>query len=116
MTNEERQALLENMSVDDLAKVQAKTGSSVKVDIEDLLLTEFALKFGWQAYKEARDDIIKGKEMMTLLTASRKLDALRLYNDAQASFIGAGAAASKKPSQTFNTLTRKLAKSVEADS
>ena len=114
-TAQERQAALDNISAEDLAKIQRKTEKGVKVEIEDLLLAEFALKFGWQAYKEARDDMIKSNEMMTLLAASRKLDALRLYNDAQAAFIGAGSAQSKSPSKTFNSMTSKLERMAEAD-
>lgn len=116
MTNEDRQAALDNISVEDLAKIEAKVGKSVKVDIEDLLLAEFGMKFGWEAYKDARDDKIKSNEMITLLTASRKIDALNLYNNAQAAFIGAGSAQSKKPSQTFDSMTKKIAKRTEADS
>lgn len=115
MTNEERQAALDNISDADLQKIQSKIAPSIKVEIEDLLLCEFAMKFGWPAYKEARDDVIKGKEMMLMLAASRKLDALRLYNDAQAAFIGAGSAQSKSPGQSFSKMTSKLTKSSEAD-
>jgi hypothetical protein len=115
MSPEERQAELDNISAEDIKKIEQAQGKKVKVEIEDLLLAEFAMKFGWEAYKDARDDKITANEMMTLLTASRKLDNLRQYRDSQAAFIGSAAAKAKQPSSTFTKITSKLAKEAEAD-
>ena len=115
MSPEERQAALDNISAEDLAKIKAVQGYKVKVEPEDLTLAEFALKFGWQAYLDVKEDRISGSEMAKLLTASRKLDMKTLYLQAQASFIGAGAAGSKNPSQTFKSMTNKLLREMEAD-
>jgi len=102
----------------DLEKIrayQARTGSTIKVDDHWLLLTEFALAFGWQAYRDVIDDKIQLDEMMTMLEAKRKLDYLNLYQDARTAFIGAGSAQSKKPSQAFKTMTREFIKKAKAD-
>lgn len=115
MTNEERQALLDNVPDEELAKIRQAQGNKVLVEPEDLLLAEFGIKFGWEAYKEARDDKIKAKEMNRLIAASRKLDNLELYRNSMASYIGVGAVNSKSPSKSFKSMTSKLSKSTEAD-
>lgn len=109
---------LEDLSPEDLAKVErarASTEGHLKVDTQWMLLTEFAMKFGWQAYLDVKADKIELPEMLTLLEASRKLDNFALYRAAQASFIGSGSAQTKKPSNTFKQLTRRIIKSVKAD-
>jgi hypothetical protein len=118
----ERQAAFDNISDEDLAKIQKVTGSgdSVKVDEEWLILAEFAKHFGWEAYKDVRKDfvevdVISSGEMMTLIAAARKLDHLALYNQARAAFIGTGAAQSKKPSETFKRVTDGIIKHTKAD-
>ena len=115
LSAEERQAALDNISAEDLAKIQKHTTKGLEVYTEDMLLAEFAMKFGWEAYKAVQADEIDAKEMMTLLVASRKIDAANQLRNAQAAFIGAGSAQSKKPSQTFKTMTSKLEKYSEAD-
>ena len=115
MSPEERQAALDNISPEDLAKIQKVTAKKVRTEPEDLLLTEFALKFGWEAYKDVKSDKVSGNEMVNMIVASRKLEMKQLYMMAQASFIGAGSAQSKKPSQAFKMMTQKLLKEMEAD-
>jgi len=115
MSPEERQQALDNISVEDLAKIQSKVGKKVKIDQEDLLLAEFALMYGWNAYKEARDDLIQSKEMIKMIVAGRKLQSLNQFRLAQASFVATASSKSKKPSATFNSLTRKMVKNSEAD-
>lgn len=116
MTPQERQAALDSVSVEDLAKVQSKKLKGVSIDSEDLLEAEFATKFGWLAYRDYKQDNVSTKEMMKLIVASRKLDALKQYRMALAVFIGSGAAQSSSPGPTFESLSRKLAQSAEADS
>lgn len=116
--NQKKANPLEDISDEDLAKlekVKASTSGHLKIDNEWLLLTEFAIKFGWEAYKEVREDKITLAEVLTLIEASRRIDNFSHYRNAQASFIGAGSANSKKPSNTFKQLTRKIIKSMEAD-
>jgi len=104
-------------------RAKASTAGHMQVDNEWLLLTEFAERFGWQAYLDAKNDardengnlIVTSQEMLTLLEASRRLDNYRLYRMAQASFIGAGSSRAKKPSSTFKQLTNKLIKGMRAD-
>lgn len=119
-TAEERQAALNNISEADLAKIQAKTSSKIKVAIEDVIEAEFLMKFGWEAYwslypEKDRTKGISGKEMTRLIVASRKVDAQNMYKDAQTAFIGAVSAQTKKPSSAFDKATRKLLKSTEAE-
>lgn len=115
MSPEERQAALDNISAEDLAKIQSVAGKTISVYSEDLLLAEFALKFGWQAYQDVKADKVTTNEMTRLIAASRKLEMKQLYLSAQAAFIGAGAVQSKRPSQAFKSMTSKLLKEMEAD-
>jgi len=121
-----KQLSLKEISDQELEKVErakASTEGHLKIDNEWLLLTEFALKFGWQAYLDAKNDIrdnngnliVDLTEMLTLLEASRKLDSLEFYRKAQASFIGAGSAKTRRPGNTFKQLTSKILKSAKAD-
>lgn len=118
MDKKKRQQALDEISAEDLAKIkahQAKTESPYPVDTEWLLQAEFAKAFGWQAYLDVKNDRIDSDEMMTLLEANRKLEALELHSSAQASFIGAVAAASKSPLKTFKALTINIIKNSKVD-
>lgn len=120
MSPAERQRLIDNISAEDLAKVQRKISSHIKVGTEDLLLAEFAIKFGWGAYKDVRrgyyeTEDIEMIEFMKLIEASRKLESLQLYKQAQAVLVGAGSAQSKNPSSSFTKMTQKLLKDARAD-
>lgn len=117
---------LENPSPEDLEKVErarASTEGHAKVDTEWLLLAEFGLKYGWQAYLDAKNDardeegnlIVTMAEMLTLLEASRRIDNFYHYRNAQASFIGAASSRAKKPSSTFKQVTSKIIKNAKAD-
>lgn len=112
MTPEERQAELDNISIEDLEKIKKAT-NKVEVEIEDFLMAEFAMKFGWQAYQDVKLDRIKAREMMKLLAASRKLDSLELYRKSQASFIGSTSAQTKHSTKTFKSLTKNIVKNAE---
>lgn len=117
MDAKNRQEALNNISAEDLAKIQAhqaSTQGAYTVDNEWLLLTEFAKAFGWQAYLDVKDDRITGAEMLTLIEANRKLEAVAHYRNAEASLIGAGSAQAKKPSQVFKSLTKDIIKQTKA--
>lgn len=121
MTNEERQALLDNVTPEDLAKIEAKTGNKIKVDVEDIIEAEFLMKMGFEAYwaiwpNKDRTKGIDLNEMMRIIAASRKVDNTNMYINAQTSFIGAVAAQTKKPASIFKSLTAKILKKSEADS
>lgn len=108
-----RQKALDEISAEDLAKIkahQASTQGSKPVDQEWLLLAEFAMAYGWQAYRDVRTDKIELDEMLTLIEASRKVKASDQYKNAHAVLIGAGSAQSKNPIQTFKNLTREIIK------
>lgn len=111
-------SLDKELSPEDQAKLdKAKQASvnGIKVDEEWLLLAEFAKAYGWQAYLDAKNDKIQLKEMMTLIAANRKLESMDMLRDAQTSFIGAAAARTKKPSQTFKSLVKNIIKATKAD-
>lgn len=115
MSPKDRQAALDNISPEDIQKIRQKTEKGIKVEVEDLLEAEFAIKFGWEAYNDMKSDKISSKTMMRLIIASRKLDDLATYNSARSAFIGVASANSKRPSQTFNKITKDLLKNVKAD-
>lgn len=122
MTPQERQQALDNISLEELDEIkahQAKLDGGYKVDDEWLILTEFAMTFGWEAYKDTKRDVTDGgiglPEMMTLIEASRKIKNAELYQSSFASFIGAVSAASKKPSKIFMALTKSIVKKTKTD-
>lgn len=116
LTPQQRQAALNNISPEDQAKIAGLQGDSgIAVDAEWMLLAEFGMMYGWEAYKEAKDDKISLPEMLTLITAGRKVIAGYNYNDATAAFIGSVAAGSKKPGETFKKLTKDMIKAAKVD-
>lgn len=118
-TAAERQALLDSISDDELAKIQAhkaSTEGAYKVDQEWLLLAEFGIAYGWQAYLDAKSDQITAAEMLTLVEASRKLRAREMFENAQTSFTGSAAGQSgKKATSVFKTMTRAIIKRTKVD-
>jgi hypothetical protein len=102
--------LLDKLSSEDLEKIREHKSNLVEIDNEWLVLAEFAQTYGWEAYKDAVNDRISANEMMTLLQASRKLEAMKHYKQCIASFVGAGSANSKKPNSTFKKMTRDIIK------
>lgn len=113
MDSQSRQQALDNISAEDLKKIkahQSTTSGSLAVDNEWMLLAEFAKAYGWQAYKDARDNKVSLAEMLTLIEAHRKLEALDHYRMAEAVLIGAGSARSKKPIATFKALVKEIIK------
>ena len=117
----ERQKALDNISEQDLEKIkayQASTEGAYKVDEEWLLLAEFAITFGWQAYLDVKHDNIDnvtGAEMLTLIEASRKLRAVEMFENSQTSFIGSLAAKTNNPFNYLKKMTKNLAKRMKAD-
>lgn len=111
--------LLDELSQQDLDKIQAHQASiagGMPVDEEWLILAEWLKLAGWQAYLDAKNDatdkdgnlIVTMPEILTLLEASRKLQALDHYKNAHSSFIGAVSATQKKPSRVFKSLTKNI--------
>lgn len=103
--------LLDKVTPEDLKKIQeyqTTTEGAYPVDQEWMLLAEFAIAYGWQAYLDARDDNITGAEMLTLIEANRKLEAVNIYEITQAVFIGQWSSQSKRPSATFNRLMKDI--------
>ena len=117
LSPEERQKALLEIPEADLNKIRSinEQKEAIKVDDEWIILAEFGMKFGWEAYKDARDDKICSAEMAMLLAASRKIDNRDLYRNAQASYIGCGSSQSTNPADTFKSLTDKLINEMKAD-
>lgn len=118
MDSKSRQQALDNISPEELEKVkahQASTQGAYHVDQEWLLLAEFAKAYGWDAYRAVKSDDITAAEMLTLVEANRRLEAKRMFEDAQSAFIGTGAAQSKNPANAFRSLTNPIVKKTKAD-
>lgn len=109
--------ILDDISPESLAKIrehQSSTSGSYPVDSQWMILAEWLKIAGYQAYLDARNDardsegnlIIDMQEVLTLIAATRKLDAVDHYRNAEATLIGYGSARSRKPSSTFKKLTK----------
>lgn len=110
--------LLDEISPEDLAKVRAhkaSTKGAYPVDMEWMLLAEFAKAYGWEAYMAAKNDEITAAEMLTLVEANRKLEARHTFLDMQSSFVGAVSAQNKKPTNIFKRLTKDIIKQTKVD-
>jgi hypothetical protein len=106
------------LSPEDLEKVnqaRAKHESGVKIDDEQLFIAEFGKHYGFEGIRAILNDEIDGQTATWLLVAARKVDHRRLYDNARATFIGAGSVQSKKPADTFASLTKNLIKEMKAD-
>jgi predicted nicotinamide N-methyase len=87
---------------EDLAKVarnRLKRENALKIDPEQLFIAEFGKHYGWAG----------------LLEGARRIDHRTTFVMAKASFIGAGAARSKKPVDTFKKSTKDIVKAMESD-
>lgn len=114
-----RQDALDNLSPEELEKIKyhkASTEGRYKVDDHWLLIAEFAMAYGWQAYIDAvKKDKITLAEMLTLVEASRKIKSGYLYDMAHASFIGATSSRAKKPNSVFSKFTKNIIKKTKPD-
>lgn len=110
--------LLDALSTEDIEKIkahQSSTDGAMPVDIGWMLLGEFGLAYGWDAYVAAKNDDIDIAEMLTLIEVSRRINSRKMFDDAQTSFIGAVSAQTKKPSSTFKKLTKQIIKNTKVD-
>lgn len=62
-------------------KEMRKVRSDSKIEPEWVMLAEFGMYFGYQALQDVRHDVISFAEMNKLLTAARRLEALKRYNN-----------------------------------
>lgn len=119
MDAKSRQKALDDISPEDLAKIkahQASTRGHMPVDNEWLIVAEFTLKFGWEAYRDFKADNIQLDEMLTLIEAARRVEYKNMFYDAQAVFIATAASgASKRQAPLFEKLTRKIIELTKAD-
>lgn len=65
-----------------IRRFKARTASnptkSNKISNEMYLLAEFGLMFGWEAIRDARNDVITFEEMFALIEAGKKVQAREL--------------------------------------
>lgn len=117
MDKKTRQAALDNISPEDLKKIEGLTskGNYYKVDESWLILAEFAMAFGWEAYMAVKEDRIQSDEMYTLLEASRKINDRNLHDQAQIMFMSIISAKSKRPGTTFKKMSKSLKNNMKAD-
>lgn len=118
--------LLDELSPEELEQLKSHETSTDSLPVDNYWLTmAMWLKIaGYQAYLDARDDardntgnlILTTTEVLTLIEATRKLDAVEQYKQAESSFIGAGSAqAGKKASSTFKSLTKHIIKQTKVE-
>lgn len=100
--------LLDTLPAEDIDKILEHNSSKGSIDEEWMILGRFGAAFGYDEYKAAVNDEVTLQEVMILLEAKDKLDMAQMYRDAQAAFIGAAAANSKKPGSTFRKLTKEI--------
>lgn len=118
MDQKSRQEALNSLSSEDLEKIkahQASTDGAMPVDREWMLAAEFAMTFGWGAYKDFKSDNIRLDEMLTLIEAARKLKAIADYENTTASFIGSVSARAKKPLNAFKKATKDMVKKTKVN-
>lgn len=112
MTPEQRQASLEDISPEDLAKIEATKGNiqSSIISREWAIISEFGVHFGWQAIVDvylSGDDIITHNQAMLLVLGARKLQAQRTYDMAVAN-------AASQPGAKFEKLMKPYIKEMES--
>lgn len=118
MEQKKTRNLLDEISPEDLQKIRdhkASTKGAFPVDVEWMLLAEFAKAYGWAAYMAAKNDEIIAAEMLTLIEANRKLEARQTFLDMQSAFVGAVSATQKKPTNIFKRLTKDIIKQTKVE-
>ena len=108
---------LDPKDLDKIREYQTSTDGGYPVDNEWLVLAEWLKFAGYQAYLDAKNDavdengnlIITMPEILTLLEANRKLEAINQYLMAESMMIGSGTAQSgKKASSFWKSMTRHI--------
>lgn len=108
---------LDTKDLEQIRDYQANTDGAYPVDNEWLILAEWLKFAGYRAYLDAKNDardengnlIITLPEILTLLEANRKLEAVNQYLNAEAAMIGASTAkAGKRASSFWKSMTRHI--------
>lgn len=110
--------LLDEVSAEDLAKVEAhkaSTEGAMPVDLEWMIVAEWLRLAGWDGYMAFKQDEITLAEVLTIIEANRKIEARKTFEDMQSSFVGAISAQTKKPTSTFKSLTKNIIKQTKVD-
>lgn len=97
---------------EDLAKVQAARGQSLKatLDPEWRAIAELGSFFGFPAVMAVLNNEISGDEMTQLILGARDVQREKNRDTAQAMFIASISAQSKKANETFNKLVKQVYK------
>lgn len=96
------------LTPEDLKKVQVskrrRDSAAVEVDQEWYFVAAFGKHFGWGGVQAIMNNEIDLETANVLMAGAIKVDHKRMYDSARASFMAFGAANSKKPSATFDSL------------
>lgn len=105
------------LSPEDLEKIRKRREreDAIKVDDNWMFIGEFGYYYGWEGVLAILDNQIDFDTAQLLLQASRKVWAGKVYDMGRANFIGAAAARTKKPVDTFNKNTKDLLKDSRPD-
>ena len=99
---------------DELKKVQAvrlrHEQTNPKVDQEWYFIAAFGKHFGWGGVQAILNNEIDLGTANMLMAGARKVDYAHMFEDAQTAFIALGSSNSKKPSNTFESLTKGIRK------
>ena len=110
---------LDPRELEKIREYQSDTTGAYPVDQEWVILAEWLKLAGYQAYLDAKNDakddngnlIITMPEILTLLEANRKIEAINQYLAAESVMIGAGTAWSGKQATTvWKSLTKHILK------
>lgn len=113
LSPEQRQAALNAIPAEYLAKIESQLNPGVPVDREWSLMAEFAMLYGWEAYRDAQNDLVSTSEFHTLIQAGRNLKAIERYNKAWDNFFANMAPRTKNPQVQFQKLTKGITKDVK---
>ena len=83
---------------------------SNQVDEEWCFVASFGKHFGWGGVQAILNNEIDLETANSLMLGAQKVEYTKMYNLAQANFIGTGSVNSKNPGSTFSKLTRDIRK------
>lgn len=80
-----------------------------------VFLAEWVELTGLDGYRAYQNDKVEFHEMLMLIAGKRVLEARRMYENAQTSFVGAVSAQTKNPHNTFKRLTKEIVSKTKAE-
>lgn len=109
--------LKDHLSKEELKEVEShkEVARTFPVTEEWLLIAEWVKLTGLAGYLAYKNDSVTFHEMMKIIEANRVLEAHRMFEDAQASLIGAASAQTKRPDSTFKMMIKDILKRTKVD-